>query len=184
MIRYFRSAVVTLFAASLLLIPGSMAAAAQEATPMAECPVTLEENKTLVTMYWEEIVWGNQGTISEILSPNEVHHWGIGGDTTGIDAFNQRFALFLEAFPDIEFTVDLVTAEGDLATTMWTAHGTHRGEWQGIAPTNREVSWRGINIFRIECGLIVESWDQADHLGLLRQLGATEIPAVMATPTA
>ena len=185
MFRFFRTAVVTLVAASVLMRLGPITVLAQEATPMAECPATTpEENKELVTMYWEEVWWGDQGKIAEIVAPDEVHHWGIGGDTTGFEEFSERWDLFLTAFPDLEFTVDLVTDEGNLATTLWTASGTHRGEWQGIAPTNREVSWRGINIFRIECGLIVESWGQADHLGLLRQLGATEIPAVMATPAA
>ncbi len=184
MVRLFRSAVVMFFAASLL-IPGQMAGAAQEATPMAECPVTTpEENEELATQYWEEVWWGDQGTIAEIVAPDEVHHWGIGGDTTGIDAFNERWALFFEAFPDLEFTVDLVVAEEDQAVTLWTATGTHRGEWLGIAPTDREVTWQGINIFRIECGQIVESWGEADHLGLLSQLGATDLPAAVATPAA
>jgi predicted ester cyclase len=90
--------------------------------------------------------------------------------------------------PDLEFTVDLVVAEDDLAATYWTATGTHRGDWLGIAPTDREVTWQGINIFRFACGLIVESWGEADHLGLRQQLGATdvpvELPPAMATPAA
>ena len=184
MVRFFRSAVVTLFAASFLLIPGPLAAA-QEATPMAECPVTTpEENEALVTMYWEEAVWGEQGTIDEIVAPDEIHHWGIGGDTNGFEEFSERWDLFNTAFPDLEFTVDLVMVDDDLATTLWTATGTHSGEWLGIAPTEQEVTWRGINIFRIECGLIVESWGVADHLGLLSQLGATNIPTAGATPAA
>jgi len=181
--QYFRRVVMTLFVASILFIPGSRAGAAQEATPMAECAVTTpEENKALATMYWQEAVWGEQGTIDEIVAPDEIHHWGIGGDTNGFEEFSERWDLFNTAFPDLEFTVDLVAAEDDLVATHWTATGTQSGEWQGIAPTDREVTWNGINIFRIECGQIVESWGEADHLGLLSQLGATNIPALMATP--
>ncbi len=185
MFRLFRFVVLTLFASSLLMISSPMAGDAQEATPEAECPVTTpEENAELATMYWEEVWWGDQGKIAEIVSPDEVHHWGIGGDTTGFEEFSERWNLFFTAFPDLEFTVDLVIVEDDLAATHWTATGTHRGEWLGIAPTDREVTWTGINIFRIECGLIVESWGAADHLGLLSQLGATDIPTAMATPAA
>ena len=129
-------------------------------------------------------VVGRSGQDRGIVAPDEVHHWGIGGDTTGFEEFSERWDLFFTAFPDLEFTVDLVVAEGDLVATHWTATGTQRGEWQGIAPTDREVTWQGINIFRFECGLIVESWGKADHLGLLSQLGAVELPAAMATPTA
>ena len=185
MVRFVRFVVLTFLASSLLVIPGPMASRAQQATPQAECPVTTpEENEELATSYWEEVWWGDQGKIAEIVAPDEVHHWGIGDDTKGFEELTERWALFLTAFPDLEFTVDLVAAEGDLAATYWTATGTHRGEWQGIAPTEREVTWQGINIFRIECGQIVESWGEADHLGLLSQLGATDIPALMGTPAA
>jgi predicted ester cyclase len=185
MLRYLRFAVLTLIASSLLMVSGPMAGRAQEATPEADCPVTTpEENEELVTMYWEEVWWDDQGKIAEIVAPDEVHHWGIGDDTTGFEEFTERWGLFFEAFPDLEFTVDLVATEGDLAATRWIATGTQRGEWQGIAPTDREVTWQGINVFRIACGQIVESWGEADHLGLLSQLGATDIPALMATPAA
>jgi NTE family protein len=185
MFRYLRFIVLTLIAGSLLMASAPAAGRAQEATPEADCPATTaEENEALAIMYWEEVWWGDQGKIAEIVAPDEVHHWGIGGDTTGFDEFSERWDLFLTAFPDLEFTVDLVAAEDDLAATRWTATGTQRGEWQGIAPTDREVTWQGINIFRIECGQIVESWGEADHLGLLSQLGATDIPALLATPAA
>jgi predicted ester cyclase len=185
MFRLFRSIVLAVLVSSLLVIPGPAASRAQEETPEAECPVTTpEENEELATMYWEEVWWGDQGKIAEIVAPDEVHHWGIGGDTTGFEEFSERWGLFFTAFPDLEFTVDLVASEGDLAATHWTATGTQRGEWQGIAPTDREVTWQGINVFRIECGQIVESWGEADHLSLLSQLGATDIPALLATPAA
>ena len=172
-------------ASCLVMMRATVAGAAQEATPEAECPVTTpEENEELATMYWEEVWWGDQGEIAEIVAPDEVHHWGIGGDTTGFEEFSERWDQFFTAFPDLEFTVDLVVAQDDLVATHWTATGTHRGEWLGIAPTEREVTWQGINIFRFECGQIVESWGRADHLGLLNQLGAIELPAAIATPAA
>src|SRR5215216_3249471 len=183
MFRFLRFVVLTLVASTSLMIPGSTAGRAQEATPEANCAVTtLEENEALATSYWEEVWWGDQGKIAEIVAPDEVHHWGIGDDTTGFEEFSERWDQFFTAFPDLEFTVDLVAAEGDLAATHWTATGTQRGEWQGIAPTEREVTWQGVNTFRIECGQIVESWSEADHLGLLSQLGATDIPTLMASP--
>jgi predicted ester cyclase len=157
---------------------------AQDATPAADCPTASPaEIETLLNRYWSD-VWtaGGDAASAGVLVPDEIHHWGIGGDTTGVDAFNERLRLFLTAFPDIRFTVDLTAVEGDLGATLWTATGTHRGEWQGIAPTDREVTWRGINIFRIACGLIAESWGEADHIGLRQQLGAADVPAPAATP--
>jgi len=185
MFRLLRFATLTLIASLLVMIASPMASGAQQATPEAECPVTtLEENEELATMYWEEVWWGDQGKIAEIVAPDEVHHWGIGGDTTGFEKFSERWGLFFIAFPDLKFTVDLVVAQDDLVSTSWTATGTHRGEWLGIAPTDREVTWQGINIFRFECGQIVEAWGSADHIGLLSQLDSVELPAAIATPAA
>jgi predicted ester cyclase len=178
MLHRLRSGVFALLGVALLLalVPAPVIRA-QDATPEAECvTTTAEENKEIVTQYWAEAVWGAQGTIDELVAEDEVHHWGIQGDTTDLAAFNERWGLFLAAFPDLRFTVDQVAAEGDLAATLWTATGTQSGEWQGIAPTGKEVSWTGINVFRIECGKIAESWGEADHLTLRRELGATDVP--------
>ena len=176
-LRTFRLALVSAVATSLLLVATPLSGLTQEATPEAECvETTPDQNAELATMYWEEAVWGEQGLIATIVAEDEIHHWGIGGDTQGFDAFAERWGLFLTAFPDLEFTVDQIVADDDMAATRWTAYGTHKGEWMGIAATDREVSWTGINLFQFECGLIVESWGNADHLGLQAQLedGAAE----------
>ena len=55
----------------------------------------------------------------------------------------------------------------------WTARGTHRGKFRGIAPTGPEVSWGGITIYRLAGGRLVAGWSKSDQLGLLQQLGAT-----------
>jgi predicted ester cyclase len=181
MIRRLRLIALMLFALSLFLAPGMSARAAQDATPEAECVTsTPEEIEALVQAYWAESVWGAQGKIADVVAPDEIHHWGIAGTTTGIEEFSQRWDLFNKAFPDLKFDVTLIAIEGDLAASMWTATGTQAGEWLGIAPTNEEVTWDGINIFRIACGMIAESWGEADHLGLLAQLGSPDVPAFLA----
>lgn len=192
MISYFRPAVFSLLAITVLLVP-MQSAFAQDATPEAECVATTpDENLAIANAYWQEAVWGEQGEIKDIVAADEIHHWGIAGTTNGIDEFMERWALFNTAFPDLEFTIDVAAADDDLVATYWTATGTQEGEWQGIAPSNTRVTWDGANIFRIVCGKIAESWGEANHLGLLVQLGAADIPAELfgipagsaSTPTA
>jgi steroid delta-isomerase-like uncharacterized protein len=185
MFRTLRAVVVALVALTLVASYAPLAVRAQGATPMAGCPTTTPaENTTLVSRYWAEVFTrGGEAAVPAFVAPNEIHRWGLGADTTGIDAFTQQLDLILTAFPDISYRVDLSAAEGDRVATRWTASGTQTGEWQGIAPTGRRVSWSGINIFRIACGKIAESWSEADHIGLRQQLGATDVPEMMATPT-
>ncbi len=148
---------------------------AQDATPdtgSETCPApSLEEGKALVQRYWDE-VWNakNDAALAEVFSPDEVHHWGVGGDTVGADEFLSRIASFREAFPDLTFKIDHLVGEGDMFVSHWVATGTHDGEWMGIAATGKKIEYTGVNLFRIACGKIVESWGEANHLGLLQQL--------------
>ena len=86
-------------------------------------------------------------------------------------------ASFRKAFPDPNFwgTADLI-AEGDKVVGLVTARGTHQGEFMGIAPTGKPVSFNAIDVVRIAGGKIVERWSQADNLALLQQLGAVPAP--------
>ena len=163
-------------------LAGVAPARVQDTTPGA-CPATTpEENKALVERYWAE-VWapGGEAAVPGVLAPDEAHHWGIGGDTVGREGFRERLRRILEAFPDFTVRVEQLVAEGDHVVSRQVYRATHRGEWLGVAPTDTAVEWTGVNVFRIECGRIAESWGEADHLGLLQQLGG--LPGV-ATPTA
>ncbi len=153
--------------------PATQQAALGAAAAATPCPTTTaDENKALVQRYWKE-VWHAGGTdVLDLLAPNEVHHWGVGRDTTGTAAFAERLKVFLAAFPDIQLTADRVVAEGNMVVTRWTATATHQGPFAGVAATGRKVTWTGINIFQIDCGKITESWGEADHIGLRQQLGA------------
>jgi predicted ester cyclase len=57
-----------------------------------------------------------------------------------------------------------------------TNQGTHEGDFLGIAPTGKRVSFSGIVILRVVDGKIVERWAQLDNLSLLQQLGAIPAP--------
>ncbi|HEU5431716.1 MAG TPA: ester cyclase [Thermomicrobiales bacterium] len=169
-------------------LPGR-SAAAQAATPAATaCPPTsVADNEALVQRYWDE-GWrkGGEAVLRDVMSADEVHHWGIGDDTRGIDPYLARFDAFVAAFPDIKITTDHVFGEGDLVASHWTGTATHQASWLGIAPTGKAVTWTGANIFRIVCGKIVESWGAADHIALLQQLGALggSATATMTSPMA
>ena len=62
-------------------------------------------------------------------------------------------------------------AEGDRVMARWTFFGVHQGEYFGLPPTNRRVSYSGINIFRIENRKIAEIWDLIDRIWLWQHLG-------------
>ncbi len=167
-----RLVAATMFA--LVALP-ARAGAAQEATPAGSAcaPTSVAQNLDATNRYWQAL-WtaGGDANVGDLLAPNEIHHWGIGGDTQGIDPFTARWKAFLAAFPDITFTVESSFGQGDLTVSRWTATGTQQGAWLAVPATGKVVTWTGINIFRFDCGKIAEVWGNADHIGLLQQLGA------------
>jgi hypothetical protein len=72
---------------------------------------------------------------------------------------------------DWRLTVDEMIAEGDRVMVRWTFSGTQEGEYFGLPPTHKPVTYSGINIFRIIDGKIAEIADIYDRLWLWQQLG-------------
>jgi predicted ester cyclase len=77
------------------------------------------------------------------------------------------------AFPDIWVSIEDIFAADTKVVVRWSSRGTHRGERQGIPPTNRPVTMTGMAIYRFADGKMVEEWMNTDRLGMLRQLGVS-----------
>jgi predicted ester cyclase len=69
-----------------------------------------------------------------------------------------------------------LVAEGDRVAERWTGHGTHRGDFQGIPATGRQVAVPGTVFYRIAAGKIVEFRGQFDRMSMMEQLGAGSLP--------
>ena len=52
----------------------------------------------------------------------------------------------------------------------WTGRGNHEGEFMGMAPGGAEVVARGLDIYRVADGQVVEHWGYPDIPGLMAQL--------------
>lgn len=114
-------------------------------------------------------------TIDEFVEPNVLFHAPAPIDATGAQALKQVWAVLLRAFPDIHVAVEDVIAEGDKVVSRNTVTGTHQGEYRGLPPTGRSVTYNEIFIVRFAEGRIAELWGVVDVLSQLRQLGM--IPA-------
>jgi predicted ester cyclase len=82
-------------------------------------------------------------------------------------------AAVRKAFPDLHGTVEDVVVEGDRLAARVTWRGTHRGEFAGVGPTGKDVSFEAYHLVRFSEGRAAEWWGTADLLGALEQMGAT-----------
>ena len=101
--------------------------------------------------------------------PTYVSHYSEGANS--LERNKEFWPALWATFPDIQFTKDLILAEGDLVANREPWTGTHLGEFMGIPPTGRKVTVTSNNIIRIENGKYAEGWSVVDRLGLMQQLG-------------
>ena len=84
----------------------------------------------------------------------------------------ELYRLLRAAFPDFCADIHWQLADGDRVTTYKTYHGTHEGEFFGIAPTGRKIQFETVDVMRVRDGKITEHWGVANLFSLMQQLGA------------
>ena len=140
--------------------------------------MTTEQNKALVRRLVEELFnRGNLGLVDELFAPNFVEHEelppGMPRDREGVKLLT---TMLRSAFPDFKATIDDIVAEGDKVVVRQTWSGTQKGEFMGVPPTGKSVSFGVIDILRIADGKCVEHWGLMDSMAMMTQLGAIPMP--------
>jgi steroid delta-isomerase-like uncharacterized protein len=137
--------------------------------------MSTEELKALERRYYELANKGDLTACFELCAADLVMH-SVSGETHGLEEYKRNFKEESKAFPDMHFTVHDVIAEGDKVAARWTLTATHKGEFQGIPPTNKKLTLWGINIDRVAGGKFVEGWVSFDMLSMMQQLGLAPTP--------
>ncbi|HTT23508.1 MAG TPA: ester cyclase [Candidatus Sulfotelmatobacter sp.] len=129
-------------------------------------------NKAVAMRVFDEIF--NQGKFqvaNEIYAPGFQNH----GLHRSMDLKTDQEAVHAEkkAFPDLRMSVQEMVAEGDKVAVLWTFQGTHSGwGYEGLPPTGTRVEIRGITIWRIVDGRIVEEWSSFSETGAYMRMFA------------
>ena len=90
----------------------------------------------------------------------------------GRESFRIQWKQWITSFPDLNFEVKEIIAEGDRVVTRWHLTGTHTGpQFQGIPTSHKKVAVDGVSIDTIKDGIVMEGFDAWDSLGFRQQLG-------------
>jgi predicted SnoaL-like aldol condensation-catalyzing enzyme len=137
--------------------------------------MSLQENKELARRYHQDIYKALRLDVAdEILTPDFIVHWPMPGP--GPEGVKQDAAGYAGIFEVEQLTEDDILAEGDKVMIRWTFRGKHHGAMGDIAPTGREVTFTGFDLFRIADGKLAELWTNFDELGMMQQIGAIPQP--------
>lgn len=137
----------------------------------------IESNKALVRKFADFINARDLDAALALLNPDFVDHTPSVGLPSGIEGVRAFFNMQFAAFPDGQLASEDMIAEGDKVVHRMSGEGTHQGEFLGIPPTGRYVTWSFIDIWRIADGLLVEHWVEADMMDMMQQLGLVPPPS-------
>ena len=136
----------------------------------------IEENKAIVHRLLQEVVnQRNLTLIDDIVANNCVFHGSGGQEVRGTSIMKQMLTTFFNAFDNFRVNIEDIIGEGDKVVVRFIEIGRHQGEFEGIAPTGKEMTWTEIAIFRIVNGRIIEWWTLEDKLSLMKQMGAISL---------
>ncbi|MGB9182677.1 MAG: ester cyclase [Solirubrobacteraceae bacterium] len=145
-------------------------------------------NKAAVRRFQDAMNSGDatliSNTIDELVEPAALIHTPLPIQATGAQLLKEVFARLHRAFPDLHITIDDLIEEGDKVVSRQSVTGTHQGEYMGVQPTGRSVTYNEVFLVRFVDGRIVETWGIVDVLAQVRQLGVISMPPARATVTA
>ena len=110
-------------------------------------------------------------TIDELVEPDALIRTPLPSESTGAQLLKEVFARLLRAYPDLHITIEDLIEEGDKVVCRDTVTGTHQGDYMGIPPTGKSVTYNEIFIARFAGGRITETWGVVDVLSQMKQLG-------------
>ena len=139
----------------------------------------VETNKAQFRRTYEEMFnQGNLSNVDELIAPECINHEVPPGmNNRGPESVRQAAMMLRTAFPDLQFTIEELVAEGDTVVGRVTMNGTHQGTLMGIAPTGRSVRQDQVHFVRFQDGKSVEHRAVRDDLGMMQQLGVIPVSA-------
>ena len=102
--------------------------------------MSTEQNRQLVLRWREALNRGNLNAVDDLHATDYVGHiGGTPGPIQGREALKEMFVDYLAAF-DVHVTPEFLVAEGDLVVIRDTNMVRHKGAFQGIPPSGKELS--------------------------------------------
>lgn len=140
----------------------------------AQTITKMASNKAVATRFYSEVInKGDSVAMHLIMAENFIDHFALPNQPKGIEGFKQFLTMVTTGFPDIQVKVEDMINEGDKVVVRLTISGTQTGVLMGnIPPSGKQATWTGIDILKIENGIITERWSHRDMLGMMKQIGA------------
>lgn len=108
--------------------------------------------------YFYEVVVSNLfiQEVPEYVSEDCMVRMGETIIPSGIEGMKQHLMDVRQTYPDLRMKIIRQYCDGDTIISEFIAEGTHGGEWLGIKPTGKKLTFTGVNIDKVINGKMVE----------------------------
>ena len=132
-----------------------------------------QTNLNAVQRFYDAYNNKDAAILNEVIADNYVDygHEPPGRGLQGAKSDHQDIA---GGVADARFDIDEIFGADDRVVVRWSLHGTHTGPFAGVSPTQKKIAVRGISLYRLRDGKIMETRNLADLLSLFMQLGTIE----------
>jgi steroid delta-isomerase-like uncharacterized protein len=155
------------------LAKGPRHATDEIASRKGDNPMTVEANKLVMSRFVEFINTASETLATELISPDAIFYVpGRPESMRGPAGYLSIIQMMRGGFPDIQWVLEEMVAEGNRVAARFTMRGTHGGPFFGVPPSGNKISVQALNLYRLSQGQFVEERGQPDMLALLQQIGA------------
>ncbi len=131
-----------------------------------------QRNADLVRQFYIPFNTGETSIYKKILAPNWIDNPLNPGQGPGPDGLAAVVQNFRTTFDNLHIENQDIIVACDKVTVRSVMSGVQKGTFLGIAPTGLPVSFRTVDIHRIQNNLIVETWHLEDIFTAIVQLKA------------
>jgi steroid delta-isomerase-like uncharacterized protein len=132
-----------------------------------------EKNKAVIRHFYDDVFAAgkmNTAAIDQHLAADFVSH-DLPPGLNGREGYKKFIGMFAASFNDTTpIEAHEMISNGDKIVVRWSSTGKHSGEFMGIPASGRQITLKGIDIFRLAEGKIADLWQEIDILGILQQI--------------
>src|SRR5260370_24021501 len=93
------------------------------------------------------------------------------GRPQGLKGVLEASKNFRAAIPDLKAEIEELLVVNDRAIVRYSFTGHFTGNFKGVKGDSRQISFRAVDIYRVQNGRISDNWHLEDNLSLMQQLG-------------
>jgi predicted ester cyclase len=131
----------------------------------------VEINKAIIQRYFEAYNNKNEAIFDEIIAPDYIDHGQsayMGSPGRGVAGAKNDLNNSLDKLDDLNYVVEAMIASPnypDLVGTYWKGSLTpKKSTSDNPQQTDKIINYRGVSIYRIQNGKMVETWHVVDGL--------------------